>query len=38
MSNGSSTITFRRHIGTTDALRTGSYSRTLPFTLSTMMA
>ena len=29
------TITFRQHIGATDALRTGAYSRTLTFTLST---
>jgi hypothetical protein len=28
-------ITFRQHIGVTDALRTGSYARTLTFTLST---
>ncbi len=35
VSNGTSTITFRQHIGTTDALRTGSYSKTLTFTLST---
>jgi hypothetical protein len=28
-------ITFRQHIGATDALRTGSYSTTLTFTLST---
>ena len=30
-----SPITFRQHIGATDALRTGSYARTLTFTLST---
>ncbi len=35
VSNATSTITFRQHIGTTDALRTGSYSKTLTFTLST---
>jgi hypothetical protein len=35
MSNAASTITFRQHIGTADALRTGSYSKTLTFTLST---
>jgi hypothetical protein len=29
------TITFKQHIDATDALRTGSYSRTLTFTLST---
>ena len=29
------TITFRQHIGATDPLRTGAYSRTLTFTLST---
>ena len=30
-----STITFRQHIGAKDALRTGAYSKTLTFTLST---
>ena len=35
VSNGTSTITFRQHIGATDPLRTGSYSKTLTFTLST---
>jgi uncharacterized protein YjiK len=35
VSNATSTITFRQHIGTNDALRTGTYSRTLTFTLST---
>ena len=35
VSNGTSTITFRQHIGANDALRTGSYSKTLTFTLST---
>jgi hypothetical protein len=34
-SNESVTIGFKQHIGATDALRTGSYSRTLTFTLST---
>ena len=29
------TITFRQHIGATQALRTGSYSKTLTFTCST---
>jgi enterochelin esterase-like enzyme len=37
VSNGASTITFRQHIGSADALRTGSYARTLTFTLSTTM-
>ena len=35
VSNGPSTITFRQHVGASDALRTGSYSKTLTFTLST---
>ncbi len=35
VSNGPVTITFRQHVGTTDALRTGPYSKTLTFTLST---
>jgi hypothetical protein len=35
VSNASSAITFRQHIGSRDPLRTGSYSRTLTFTLST---
>ena len=34
VSNGPATITFRQHIGADDALRTGSYSRTLTFTLA----
>jgi hypothetical protein len=34
-SNDSVTISFLQHIGSTDALRTGSYSKTLTFTLST---
>jgi hypothetical protein len=29
------TIGFKQHIGATDALRTGAYSKTLTFTLST---
>jgi hypothetical protein len=35
VSNASVAITFRQHIGANDALRTGSYSKTLTFTLST---
>jgi hypothetical protein len=35
VSNGRSTITFKQAIGLTDAVRTGTYSRTLTFTLST---
>jgi hypothetical protein len=35
VANAISAITFRQHIGSTDALRTGSYSKTLTFTLST---
>ncbi len=35
VSNASVAITFRQHIGATDPLRTGTYSRTLTFTLST---
>jgi hypothetical protein len=35
VSNAVSTITFRQHTGAGDALRTGAYSRTLTFTLST---
>jgi hypothetical protein len=34
-SNESVTIGFQQHIGATDALRTGAYSKTLTFTLST---
>jgi Fibronectin type III-like domain/Glycosyl hydrolase family 3 C-terminal domain len=34
-SNDPVTITFEQHIGSTDALRTGSYGKTLTFTLST---
>jgi hypothetical protein len=35
VSNANVAITFRQHIGASDALRTGSYSKTLTFTLST---
>jgi arabinogalactan endo-1,4-beta-galactosidase len=35
VSNAAVAITFRQHIGANDALRTGSYSKTLTFTLST---
>jgi hypothetical protein len=35
VSNDSRTITFRQAIGAGDALRTGTYSKTLTFTLST---
>ena len=35
MSNDPVTIAFKQHIGASDALRTGSYSKTLTFTLST---
>jgi hypothetical protein len=35
VSNDSVTITFGQHIGANEALRTGTYSRTLTFTLST---
>ena len=35
VSNAAVAITFRQHIGATDALRTGTYSKTLTFTLST---
>src|SRR3954464_6525221 len=35
VSNDPVTIPFTQHIGATDALRTGSYSKTLTFTLST---
>ena len=35
VSNDPVTITFKQHIGATDALRTGTYSKTLTFTLST---
>ena len=33
--NGLATITFHQHIGATDPLRSGTYSKTLTFTLST---
>src|SRR5262249_26365953 len=35
VSNASVAITFRQHVGANDALRTGSYTKTLTFTLST---
>jgi amidase len=35
VSNATAALTFRQHIGASDPLRTGSYSRTLTFTLST---
>jgi X-Pro dipeptidyl-peptidase len=35
VSNDPVTITFKQHIGASDALRTGAYSKTLTFTLST---
>ena len=35
MSNAPVTITFRQPIGANEALRTGVYSKTLTFTLST---
>jgi exo-1,4-beta-D-glucosaminidase len=35
VSNAAVAITFRQHIGANDALRTGSYNKTLTFTLST---
>jgi hypothetical protein len=35
VSNETVTINFAQHIGATDALRTGTYSKTLTFTLST---
>jgi hypothetical protein len=35
VSNDVVTVTFKQHIGRTDALRTGSYAKTLTFTLST---
>ena len=35
VSNGTSTLTFTQPIAATDALRTGSYTKTLVFTLST---
>jgi hypothetical protein len=35
VSNDAVTIGFKQHIGANDALRTGAYSKTLTFTLST---
>ena len=35
MSNDAVTMAFKQAIGANDALRTGSYSKTLTFTLST---
>ena len=35
VSNDPVTIAFKQHVSATDALRTGSYSKTLTFTLST---
>ena len=35
VSNDAATVAFRQAIGTTDALRTGTYSKTLTLTLST---
>ena len=35
VSNDGVTVTFRQAIGASDALRTGTYSRTVTFTLST---
>ncbi|MDA0138816.1 nucleoside hydrolase-like domain-containing protein [Solirubrobacter deserti] len=35
VSNGTSDVVFKQAIGATDALRTGTYSKTLTFTLST---
>ena len=35
VSNAPVTVTFRQHVGANDALRTGTYSKTLTFTLST---
>ena len=35
MSNEVVDVTFKQAIGATDALRTGTYSKTLTFTLST---
>ena len=35
ISNDPVTVTFTQHVGATDALRTGTYSKTLTFTLST---
>jgi hypothetical protein len=35
VSNDQATLTFSQAIGSTDALRTGTYAKTLTFTLST---
>ncbi|WP_028057219.1 M14 family metallopeptidase [Candidatus Solirubrobacter pratensis] len=35
VSNDVVTVTFKQHVGRTDALRTGNYAKTLTFTLST---
>ena len=35
ISNDAVTVSFQQHIGANDALRTGTYSKTLTFTLST---
>jgi hypothetical protein len=35
VSNDAITVSFKQHIGSTDALRTGGYAKTLTFTLST---
>ena len=35
ISNDAVTMTFKQHVSRTDALRTGTYSKTLTFTLST---
>jgi hypothetical protein len=35
VSNDTVTLWFSQHIGSTDALRTGAYAKTLTFTLST---
>jgi hypothetical protein len=35
VSNDAVSITFKQHISATEPLRTGSYSKTLTFTLST---
>ena len=35
VTNGAVNLTFRQNITATEALRTGSYSKTLTFTLST---
>jgi hypothetical protein len=35
VSNDPVAVTFKQHVGATDALRTGSYNKTLTFTLST---